>query len=115
MHGYGRYIQTNGEYFIGNFSQGKKHGEGKYFNQNNEKVQEGKWVNDKFEGYSSGPIQFNKSPSKRLTLPPKKLAANVEKLYSGKPTTAVTKSNEQQPPPAGSQQKPFMNSFATKK
>lgn len=88
MHGYGRYIYSSGEYYIGNFQNGKRHGEGKFFGKNNTKAQDGKWINDKFEGDQSGPIQFNKSPDRKKTLtqPPKKLAASVNNLYTGKPT-----------------------------
>lgn len=62
MHGFGRFINSNGDYFIGNFQSGKKHGEGKFFTSKNEKKQEGKWINDRFEGEL-----MNKSPSRRLT------------------------------------------------
>ena len=115
MHGFGRLIYTSGEYYIGNFNQGKRHGDGKFFSKTNVKQEDGKWISDKFEGDQSKPMQFNKSPDRKKTLtqPPKKLAANVDRLYSGKPI--VTKANEQKPTTPSGTQKPFMNSFSAKK
>ena len=41
-HGFGRSIQANGEYYVGMFKDGKKHGQGKLVYQSG-KVEEGNW------------------------------------------------------------------------
>lgn len=48
MHGYGRYIFTNGDVYEGNFKDHKKHGPGRLLHAKTGKSDVGTWVNDKF-------------------------------------------------------------------
>ena len=48
--GYGRYNYLNGEYYIGQWSQGQKHGKGILYNANGTIKYDGLFFNDKFEG-----------------------------------------------------------------
>ena len=49
--GYGKYIWENGEYYIGQWLNDKKHGKGILYNTNRNIKYDGDFVNDKFEGY----------------------------------------------------------------
>ena len=49
--GYGKYIWENGEYYIGQWLNDKKHGKGILYNKNRNIKYDGDFVNDKFEGY----------------------------------------------------------------
>ncbi|MFK7951097.1 MAG: S24 family peptidase [Saprospiraceae bacterium] len=46
--GKGEITYSNGEKFIGNFENGKKHGNGEYYNRSGEILKKGNWNNDKF-------------------------------------------------------------------
>ena len=48
MNGYGRFIYTNGDYYLGTFLNHKKHGFGKYIQAKTGAITEGEWANDKF-------------------------------------------------------------------
>ena len=48
--GYGRYNYLNGEYYIGQWSQDKRHGKGILYNKNGTIKNEGLFFNDEFEG-----------------------------------------------------------------
>lgn len=50
MSGFGIYIFSNGEKFVGNLKNGEKNGEGSYYYLNGN-VYEGNWANDKKNGF----------------------------------------------------------------
>ena len=50
MNGYGRFIYTNGDFYLGTFLNHKKHGLGKYVQAKTGLVHDGEWSNDKFVG-----------------------------------------------------------------
>ncbi len=55
-HGYGTLTYANGRCYMGNFVQGRKHGQGKFV----ELLQEGEWVNDKFQGVTVRALLYQK-------------------------------------------------------
>jgi len=55
-HGYGTLTYANGRCYMGNFVKGRKHGRGKFV----ELLQEGEWVNDKFQGVTVRALMYQK-------------------------------------------------------
>ena len=63
FNGIGKHIQSNGNYYIGKWLNGKKHGEGKLYHFGGELYFKGKFINDQKEGegtefYSNGKIKY---------------------------------------------------------
>lgn len=63
MHGKGKIFYQNGDYYIGDFSLGVQHGKGSLYNCNDEKLYDGRWVNNCFHGkgtyyYTNGNIRY---------------------------------------------------------
>ena len=50
MEGNGKYINENGDYYIGPFLNDKYHGKGKEYYKNGSLKYEGEYINDKKEG-----------------------------------------------------------------
>ena len=50
LDGKGKLYYSNGNYYIGEFKKNSRHGQGKLFNEKNEIIYEGTFVNDQFEG-----------------------------------------------------------------
>ena len=66
FNGIGKYIHNNGNYYIGKWMNGKKHGEGKLYHFGGDLYFKGKFINDRKEGegieyYSNGKIKYQGS------------------------------------------------------
>ena len=48
--GYGKYINQDGSYYIGQWKNSLKHGKGIIYNSKKEIEKKGKWINDNFIG-----------------------------------------------------------------
>ena len=70
MNGYGRFIYTNGDYYIGTFLNHKKHGQGKYVMAKTEAVHEGEWLNDKFMGADANNTSQDGGQTTQIALDP---------------------------------------------
>ena len=46
--GKGKYIYENGEYYIGEFKSGERHGKGILYYSDGKIKQKGNWINDEF-------------------------------------------------------------------
>ena len=60
-HGYGTLTYANGRCYMGNFAKGRKHGKGKFV----ELLQDGEWVNDKFQGVTVRALMYQKKREMR--------------------------------------------------